>query len=123
MLVVLLWVGRGKCLEATRARSFLLNIHLILPLAAFMLGSQAGVCCQVKPGVGFLEERVLPQRVERDGGPPAACPSITHFISVSVLASELKSCRGRSLTTQQHGSAFANLLFLRRKKNQTNPNL
>lgn len=51
---------------------------------------------QVKPGAGFLEEHPLPKRVKWVGVPHS---SIIQFISVSVLASELRSCTGRSQTT------------------------
>jgi len=116
--VVLLWVSRGKRLEVMHAHCFPLNTFLMLPLAAFTPGSQAGVCCRVKPGVGLLEECALPQSAEREGAPRL---SIACFISVSVLASELRSCAGRSPITQQQGSAFPRLILLIRKKKRTTP--
>lgn len=52
-------------------------------------------------------------------------PQHHSFISVSILAFDLRSKRrrrgvGQSLTTQQGGSAFVELLFLRNKINQPN---
>lgn len=115
--VVWLWVGRGKRSEATLARSFPLDMYPILPLAALAPGLQAGMCCQAKPGVGFLGSVHCPKGW-RGMVPPR---SIVHFISVSVLAFELRSCVGRSLITQQRGSAFAKLLFGRGGNKQKKP--
>lgn len=80
MSVVLPWVDRGKRLEAMNAHGFFLDMNPMVPLAAFTPGSQAGMCCQVKPGVRFLEDCALPQRVGKGG-----CPTPTpNFVSVSV---------------------------------------
>lgn len=120
MSVVLPWVDRGKHLEAMNAHSFFLDMTLMVPLAAFTPRSQAGMCCQVKPGVRFLEDCALAQRVEKGG-----CPTPTpHFVSVSVRgfgAHGVGGRAGRSLTTQQHSAAFATPRGIKKKPNNNQP--
>lgn len=108
--------------ETMCAHSFPLDASLIPPLAAFTPGSQAGVRCQVKPGVASLQQHALPRRVESEGPcppsvrPPPPPPSSAASFQFLFWLLSSGGGRGRRVSTQQH-AAFAKLIFRKQKKN------
>lgn len=84
MSVALLWAGRGK-LWVGRGIAFPSG-HTAGTTSSLHSHLQAGVCCQLKLGVRFLEKHALLQRMEKEDAPPPPA-SLLYFSFYSGFSS------------------------------------